>query len=46
MKYGLGPNREIINTIDVPPDHYAPLTADDLSRGRDPGLTKALTLLP
>ncbi|MFD9944956.1 S41 family peptidase [Nonomuraea sp. NPDC059023] len=46
MRYGLGPNKEIINTIGVPPDHHAPLTAKDLSNGRDPGLTKALSLLP
>jgi carboxyl-terminal processing protease len=39
-------NREIINTIGVAPDYFAPLTAEDLSWGRDPGLDKALMLLP
>ncbi|MFB9889102.1 S41 family peptidase [Planobispora takensis] len=41
----LGPAREIIDTIGVPVDHYAPMTALDLATGRDPGLAKALTLL-
>ncbi|TMR88134.1 S41 family peptidase [Nonomuraea basaltis] len=41
----LGPAREVIDTIGVPVDHYAPLTALDLATGRDPGLTKALGLL-
>ncbi|MEN3360599.1 MAG: carboxyl-terminal processing protease [Mycobacteriales bacterium] len=43
--YGLGPNREVINTIGVAADYNAPLTAADLSAGRDPGLDKAVTLL-
>jgi carboxyl-terminal processing protease len=38
-------NGEIVNTIGVPPDYFAPLTAPDLSTGRDPGLTKAVELL-
>jgi carboxyl-terminal processing protease len=38
-------NKEVINTIGVAPDRYAPLTAADLSAGRDPGLDTALTLL-
>jgi carboxyl-terminal processing protease len=38
-------NREDVNIIGVAPDHYAPLTAADLSAGRDPGLAKALELL-
>ncbi|GAA3444277.1 hypothetical protein Pve01_26010 [Planomonospora venezuelensis] len=41
----LGPSREIIDTIGVPVDHYAPMTALDLATGRDPGVAKALTLL-
>jgi carboxyl-terminal processing protease len=36
---------EIINGIGVAPDHHIPLTADDLSAGRDPGLDKARALL-
>ncbi len=38
-------NREVINTIGVAPDYYAPLTAADLSAGRDPGIAKAVELL-
>ncbi|MFI9557524.1 S41 family peptidase [Nonomuraea endophytica] len=45
IQYGLGPNKEIINTIGVAPDHFAPLTAEDLSRGHDPGLTKAREII-
>ncbi|MFC6579810.1 S41 family peptidase [Planomonospora parontospora] len=41
----LGPAREIIDTIGVPVDHHAPMTALDLATGRDPGLAKALALL-
>jgi len=41
----IGANREIVDTIGVAPDHVAPMTAADLSAGRDPGLAKALTLL-
>ncbi|GAB3399107.1 S41 family peptidase [Flindersiella endophytica] len=41
----IGANREIVNTIGVPPDHYAPTTAEDLSAGRDPALAKAISLL-
>ncbi|NBE92382.1 peptidase [Nonomuraea sp. KC401] len=40
--YGLGPAREIVNGIGVPPDHVVPRTAKDLSTGRDPAMTKAL----
>jgi carboxyl-terminal processing protease len=43
--YQIGANRERIDGIGVAPDYYAPLTAADLSAGRDPGLTKALELL-
>jgi carboxyl-terminal processing protease len=41
----LGANEEIYNTIGVAADHYAPMTAADLSAGRDPGLAKAIELL-
>ncbi|MBD3141315.1 S41 family peptidase [Microbispora bryophytorum] len=41
----LGPAREIIDTVGVPADHHAPMTALDLATGRDPGLAKALGLL-
>jgi carboxyl-terminal processing protease len=37
-------NREIVNSVGVAPDHYAPVTADDLSNGRDPGLARAIEL--
>jgi carboxyl-terminal processing protease len=43
--YQIGANREIFNTIGVAPDYFAPVTAADLSAGRDPGLAKALELL-
>ncbi|GLW12783.1 carboxyl-terminal processing protease [Microtetraspora sp. NBRC 13810] len=42
---GLGPDRERINGIGVPPDHFVPLTAGDLSAGRDPAMDKAVALL-
>lgn len=41
----IGANREVVNTVGVAPDHQAPMTSADLSAGRDPGVTKALTLL-
>ncbi|MCW3819391.1 S41 family peptidase [Micromonospora sp. DR5-3] len=41
----LGPNRELIDGVGVAPDHYLPLTAKDVSTGRDPAIAKALTLL-
>lgn len=41
----IGANREVIDTIGVAPDYLAPMTAADLSAGRDPGVAKALTLL-
>jgi carboxyl-terminal processing protease len=40
-----GPNGEILNGIGVAPDHDVPLTARDLSTGRDPAVEEALTLL-
>lgn len=43
--HGLAANKEVINTIGVAPDHFAPVTAADLSAGRDPGLAKAKALL-
>ncbi|WP_187414977.1 S41 family peptidase [Nonomuraea sp. PA05] len=41
----LGPARETIDTVGVPVDHHAPMTALDLATGRDPGVAKALDLL-
>ncbi|CAG7658047.1 S41 family peptidase [Actinacidiphila bryophytorum] len=41
----IGANGELIDGVGVPPDHYAPLTAADLSAGRDPALIKAASLL-
>ncbi|MBB5627580.1 S41 family peptidase [Sphaerisporangium krabiense] len=44
-KHHLGPGREVIDRIGVPPDHYVPLTPQDAAAGRDPALAKALTLV-
>ncbi|MEO3860583.1 S41 family peptidase [Acrocarpospora sp. B8E8] len=44
-RHHLGPNREVIDQVGVPPDHYVPLTPQDAAAGRDPALAKALTLL-
>ncbi|MFG1945920.1 S41 family peptidase [Nonomuraea sp. NPDC048826] len=44
-KRHVGPDKEVVDDIGVAPDHHAPLTAEDLSKGRDPGLAKALALL-
>ncbi|MFG1680505.1 S41 family peptidase [Nonomuraea sp. NPDC049269] len=44
--YQVGANHELINGIGVAPDHYLPLTAKDLRKGRDPAMAKALSLLP
>jgi carboxyl-terminal processing protease len=44
-KHALGADHELINGIGVAPDYYLPLTAQDLSTGHDPDITKALTLL-
>ncbi|GAA3594016.1 hypothetical protein GCM10022419_091370 [Nonomuraea rosea] len=44
-RHHLGPNREVIDRVGVPPDHYVPLTPEDAAAGRDPALAKALTLL-
>ncbi|SMC57760.1 S41 family peptidase [Kibdelosporangium aridum] len=41
----IGPDRAKVDTVGVPPDHFAPITAADLSAGRDPGVAKALALL-
>jgi carboxyl-terminal processing protease len=41
----LAANGEIVNTVGVAPDYYAPLTAAELSAGHDPGLAKAVELL-
>jgi carboxyl-terminal processing protease len=43
-KHEIGANKEVVNTVGVAPDHYAPTTAADLSAGRDPGLDKAVSL--
>ena len=43
--HGLMADKEIADSIGVAPDYEAPLTADALSAGRDPGLAKALNLL-
>jgi carboxyl-terminal processing protease len=45
-RHHLGANKELIDTIGVAADHHAPLTANDLSSGRDPGVATALRLLP
>jgi carboxyl-terminal processing protease len=45
-RHHLGANKELINTIGVAADHHAPLTAYDLSSGRDPAVATALRLLP
>jgi carboxyl-terminal processing protease len=44
-KHELSADHELINGIGVAPDYYLPLTAQDLSTGHDPDITKALTLL-
>ncbi|GAA3413436.1 S41 family peptidase [Streptosporangium vulgare] len=44
-RHHLGPAREVIDRIGVPPDHHVPLTPEDAATGRDPALAKALTLL-
>ena len=44
-KHELGADHELINGIGVAPGYYLPLTAQDLSTGHDPDITKALTLL-
>ncbi len=43
--HALGTDHEPIDGIGVAPDYYLPLTAQDLSAGHDPDITKALTLL-
>jgi carboxyl-terminal processing protease len=43
--YQLGAAHEFVDGIGVAPDYYAPLTAADLSAGRDAGLSKAIELL-
>ncbi|GAA1262637.1 S41 family peptidase [Sphaerisporangium rubeum] len=44
-RHHLGPNREVIDRIGVPPDHHVPLTPKDAAAGRDTALAKAVTLL-
>jgi carboxyl-terminal processing protease len=43
--YHLGADRERVDTVGVPPDHYAPVTAASPSAGQDPGIEKALAVL-
>ncbi|MEW9549228.1 S41 family peptidase [Nonomuraea sp. NPDC050783] len=45
LRHHLGPNRETLDRIGVPPDHHVPLTPEDAATGRDPALAKALALL-
>ena len=45
VRHELSADRELINGIGVPPDYYVPRTAQDVSTGHDPDLTKALALL-
>ncbi|MER5647420.1 S41 family peptidase [Streptosporangium sp. NPDC002524] len=44
-RHHLGPDREVIDRIGVPPHHHIPLTPKDAATGHDPALAKALTLL-
>ncbi|MFD0471431.1 S41 family peptidase [Nonomuraea thailandensis] len=44
-KHHLGPNRELVDRIGVPPDHHVAPTPRDAAAGRDPALAQALTLL-
>ncbi|NUP33454.1 MAG: peptidase, partial [Streptomycetaceae bacterium] len=41
----IGADGEIVDGIGVPPDIYAPLTAADVSTGKDPALAQATSLL-
>ncbi len=43
--HAMGADHEPIDGIGVAPDYYLPLTAQDLSAGHDPDISKALTLL-
>ncbi|NUW38930.1 S41 family peptidase [Nonomuraea rhodomycinica] len=45
VRHHLGPRREVIDRIGVPPDHHVTLTPKDAAAGRDPALAKALALL-
>ncbi|MDX3006590.1 S41 family peptidase [Kribbella solani] len=44
-RHHLGPKRETLDRIGVPPDYYLPLTPKDAATGRDAALAEALTLL-
>ncbi|MFI0486166.1 S41 family peptidase [Actinomadura sp. 9N215] len=44
-RHDFAANKEIINTVGVPPDHFAPVSSMDLATGRDPGVAKALSIL-
>ncbi|WP_169981756.1 S41 family peptidase [Microbispora sp. H10836] len=45
-RHHLGPDREFIDRIGVPPDRYVPLTPEEAAAGRDPALATSLILLP
>ncbi|MFD0692392.1 S41 family peptidase [Actinomadura fibrosa] len=44
-QHALGANGEIIDTIGTSPDHQRPLTAADVSKGKDPAVDQAVSLL-
>ncbi|MFG2076213.1 S41 family peptidase [Nonomuraea maritima] len=44
-RHHLGPGREVVDRIGVPPDHHVVPTPQDAAAGRDPALTRALALL-
>ncbi|MCK2215400.1 S41 family peptidase [Actinomadura sp. ATCC 31491] len=44
-RHHLGPGREVIDGIGVPPDRYVPTTPRDAAAGRDPVLAEALASL-
>lgn len=44
-QHAVSANGELTDGVGVPPDTYAPLTAADLSAGKDPALARATALL-
>ena len=44
-QHAYGADGEIIDTIGVPPDHQRPLTATDVSTGKDPAMEQAVSLI-
>ncbi len=44
-RHELGPDHELVDGVGVALDYYIPMTAYDLSTGRDPDVAKALQLL-